>query len=587
MENLTSEKITGGSFLLAPIGSQPQFIPENLSDEARAIGEAARDFMLGEVVPVSDAIDNFDVDLMKDLIYKAGEIGLLGIEIPEAYEGMDLDKKTALVLVEEIGRQPSFSITYSAHTGIGTLPIVYFGTEAQKAKYLPSLGSGQKIAAYALTEAESGTDAMSIKTSAVLDGDHWVVNGNKAWITNASFADIFIIFAKTDGSQMSAFIIERGDVGFCIEPEEKKLGLKGSSTCALSFNNCRIPQDRLLGQLGRGHNIAFSILAMGRFKLGAGCNGTAKSVLKYTAKYTDERHQFGKPLHAFGLIRQKLADMATKIFVAEAMNFRTVAYIDDRVKVIDWSNPNASKLKSDVINEFTTEASIAKIWGTEALFNIADDAVQCFGGYGFSTEYPPEKIYRDNRINRIFEGTNEINRIIIATSLYKKANNGTMVLPMHTNDIPELKNFTGLMAGAKHAVELAKRMCCYTVAKALEIQGNKLVDNQEASARVADMLIEIYAMECAVVRASLMTDANHHWAKLGRDLANAYVNNVWHKTQTNAIMLLSEVLDDQNLDKALADLNSFSKFVPQSSSKLRDTIAQKIIDCGAYPIAQY
>lgn len=587
METLTNEKISGGSFLLAPIGSQPQFIPENLSDEAKAIGEAARDFMLGEVVPLSDTIDGFNIKLMKELFLKAGELGLLSIEIPEAYDGMNLDKKTTLVLLEEVGRQPSFSITYSAHTGIGTMPIVYFGSEEQKTKYLPSLCSGEKIAAYALTEAGSGTDAMSIKTSAVLDEDHWILNGNKTWITNAGFADIFIVFAKVDG-QMSAFIVERGDEGFIIELEEKKLGLKGSSTCALSFNNCRIPKNRLLGEIGRGHNVAFSILAIGRFKLGAGCTGTAKTIIKYSTKYTDERHQFNKPLHSFGLIRQKLADMAIRIFAAESMNFRTVSYIDDRVKNIDHNDPNAAKLKLDIMNEFTTEASIAKIWGTEALFTIADDAVQCFGGYGFSTEYPPEKNYRDNRINRIFEGTNEINRVIIAGNLYKKVGTGAITLPMHTDNIPELANFTGLLARSKQAVELAKRICCYSAAKAIEAHGRKLSDNQEASARVADMISEIYAMECAVVRADLMTDANHHWAELGRNIADAYVNKVWHKLQTDAIMLLADTLDDhQALDKALSDLKAFDRFVPKSGSQLRDSIAQQVIECGGYPIAQY
>ena len=588
METLTNKFFFGGDFLVAPIGSQAQFIPENLSDEAKAIGEAARDFMLGEVVPMSDKIDSFDAKLIEELFIKAGELGLLSIEIPEAYDGMNLDKKTTLVLLEEVGRQPSFSITYSAHTGIGTMPIVYFGSEEQKAKYLPILGSGKKIAAYALTEAGSGSDAMSIKTSAVLDGDYWVINGDKAWITNASFADIFIVFAKVNGSQMSAFILERGDDGFIIELEEKKLGLKGSSTCALSFNNCRIPKDRLLGEIGRGHNVAFSILAIGRFKLGSGCTGTAKTVIKYTTKYTDERYQFGKPLHSFGLIRQKLADMAMRIFVGESMNFRTVSYIDERVQAIDPNSPDIAKLKLDIMNDFTTEASIAKIWGTEALFAVADDAVQCFGGYGFSTEYPPEKIYRDNRINRIFEGTNEINRIIIANNLYKKVGTSAISLPMNTDNIPKLDSVTEPLAHSKQAVELAKRICCYSVAKAIEVHGRKLSENQEASARVADMLVEIYAMECAVVRASLMTDANHHWAELGRNLADGYVNKVWHKVQTDAIMLLADTLDGhQDLNQALIDLKAFDLFVPKAGSKLRDNIAQQVIDCGGYPINQY
>jgi alkylation response protein AidB-like acyl-CoA dehydrogenase len=587
MEVSTSDKIFGGSFLLAPIGSQPQFTPEDLSDEAKAIGEAARDFMVGEVLPVDGALDQLDLDLTKELLRKAGELGLLSIEIPEAYDGMDLDKKTTLVLLEEVGKQASFSVTYGAHTGIGTLPIVYFGTPEQKAKYLPLLGSGQKLAAYALTEAGSGSDAMGAKTTATLDGDHWVLNGSKMWITNAGFADVFVVFAKVDGRKFSAFIVEKGDAGFSTGLEEHKLGIKGSSTRALTLDNCRIPKDRLLGEVGRGHRIAFGILTIGRFKLGAGCTGTAKVVLEYTIKYTGERTQFGKPLNSFGLIRAKLADMTTRVFIGEAMNFRTIAYIDDRLKEVTWDQPGAAQRKMDIMDDYAMEASIAKVWGSEALGTTADDAVQAFGGYGFSSEYPPEKIYRDNRINRIFEGTNEINRLIIAGSLFKKASSGTLVLPVTTEDAPKPAGFTGLLARSRHAVELAKRLCCFAAGTALAVCGQKLIENQEASARVADMLTEIYAMECGVVRAGLMTDAGHHWAALARDCADAYVNESWHKVQTNARLLLAEVLDGQVLENALASLGAFSAFVPQSTSRLRNRIAEQVIEKGSYPIAQY
>ena len=587
MEVSTSDKIFGGSFLLAPIGSQPQFTPEDLSDEAKAIGEAARDFMLGEVIPADEAIDKLDLELTKELLLKAGELGLLSIEIPEAFEGMDLDKKTTLVLLEEVGKQASFSVTYGAHTGIGTLPIVYFGSPEQKAKYLPLLGSGQKLAAYALTEAGSGSDAMGAKTTAVLDGDSWVLNGTKMWITNAGFADVFIIFAKVDGRKFSAFIVEKGDEGFSTGLEEHKLGIKGSSTRGLTLDNCRIPKDRLLGEVGRGHRIAFGILTIGRFKLGAGCTGTAKVVLEYTIKYTGERHQFGKPLHAFGLIQQKLADMATRVFVAEAMNFRTIAYIDDRMQAVGWDQPDAARQKLDIMDEYAMEASIAKVWGSEALFATADDAVQAFGGYGFSSEYPPEKIYRDNRINRIFEGTNEINRLIIAGTLFKKASSGTLVLPGTAEGVPQPGDFTGPLAASRHAVELAKRLCCYSAAAALAACGQKLIENQEASARVADMLTEIYAMECAVVRAGLMTAAGHRWAELARDCADVYVNENWHKVRTNAGMLLAEVLEGGALTAALGDLGAFSGYVPQASSRLRGRIAAQVIEKGCYPIIQY
>ncbi|NTV72780.1 MAG: acyl-CoA dehydrogenase [Holophaga sp.] len=585
MEVSASEKLFGGSFLLSAIGSQPQFTPEELSDETKAIGEAARDFMEGEVLPQDAALDQVDLELSRELLRKAGELGLLSLEIPEAYDGMDLDKKTGLVLLEEVGKQASFSVSYGAHTGIGTLPIVYFGSPEQKAKYLPLLASGEKLAAYALTEAGSGSDAMNAKTVAVLDGDHWVLNGGKMWITNAGFADVFVVFAKVDGRKFSAFIVEKEDPGFSTGLEEHKLGIKGSSTRALIMENCRIPKDRLLGEVGRGHRIAFGILNIGRFKLGAGCTGTAKVVLEYTIKYTGERQQFGKSLHAFGLIQSKLADIGTRIFVGEAMNFRTIGYVDERMHAIGWEQEGAAKAKLDIMDEYAMEASIAKVWGSEALFLSADDAVQAFGGYGFSSEYPPEKIYRDNRINRIFEGTNEINRLIIAGALFKRASNGSLPLDRSTANVPEAP--AGPMGRSMHAVELAKRLCVYASAAALEVCGQKLIENQEAAARVADMLTEIYAMESAVVRAAKMTEAGHRWAGLARQFADVYVNENWHKVQVNARMLLAEVLEGGDLDKGLGDLEAFAGFVPVSSSKLRGAIAAQLIEKGSYPIVQY
>ncbi|MDP2877652.1 MAG: acyl-CoA dehydrogenase family protein, partial [Holophaga sp.] len=461
----TNETIFGGSFLLVPIGSQPQFTPEELSEDAQAIGQAAREFVEGEIIPRDGDIDKLDLDLTKELLGKAGELGLLSLEIPEAYDGMDLDKLSGLLVLEELGRQASFSVTYGAHTGIGTLPIVYFGNEEQKAKYLPKLGSGEWAAAYALTEPGAGSDAMNAKTVATLDGDTWVLNGSKMWITNAGFADVFVVFAKVDGRKFTAFIVEKDDPGFSTAAEEHKLGIKGSSTRALSFDNCRIPKDRLLGEVGKGHRIAFGILAIGRFKLGAGCNGIAKEVLKYTLKYTAERMQFGKTINNFGLIRKYLADMGIRIFVAESINFRTIGYINEGMRAATWDQPDAAKKKMEIMDEFQLEASIMKVWDSEALGFIADDSVQCFGGYGFSAEYPPEKIYRDNRINRLFEGTNEINRLIIAGQIFKKVSNGTLPLRKDIADLPTLG--MGPLAKAERAVELAKRQAHYAIAACL------------------------------------------------------------------------------------------------------------------------
>jgi len=581
----TNDTIFGGSFLLVPIGSQPQFTPEELSEDAQAIGQAAREFVEGEIIPKDAEIDKLNLDLSKELLRKAGELGLLSLEIPEAYDGMDLDKLSGLLVLEELGRQASFSVTYGAHTGIGTLPIVYFGNEEQKAKYLPKLGSGEWAAAYALTEPGAGSDAMNAKTVATLEGDTWVLNGSKMWITNAGFADVFVVFAKVDGRKFTAFIVEKDDPGFSIAAEEHKLGIKGSSTRALSFDNCRIPKDRLLGEIGRGHRIAFGILAIGRFKLGAGCNGIAKEVLKYTLKYTGERMQFNKTINNFGLIRKYLADMATRIFVAESMNFRTIGYINEGMRAAHWDQPDAAKKKMDIMDEFQMEASIMKVWDSEALGLIADDSVQCFGGYGFSAEYPPEKIYRDNRINRLFEGTNEINRLIIAGQVFKKFGNGTLALRKDTADLPKLG--TGPLARAEQAVELAKRQAHYAIAACLEITGQKLIENQEAAARVADMVTEIYTMESAVVRAAKMTSAGHRWAELARDSAEIHVNESCGKVMNLARLLLAEVLEGEALTQALTDLKAFDLFVPVAGAKLRDRVAAQLIEKGGYPIEHF
>jgi alkylation response protein AidB-like acyl-CoA dehydrogenase len=576
---------SGGAFLVSGVGDFPQFTPEDLGDDAKAIGQAARDFIEGEVLPVDSAIDKLDLELSRRLIAKAGETGLLGLEIPEDYDGLDLDKLTGLVVLEEMGRQASFSVTYGAHTGIGTLPIVYFGTPEQKAAYLPKLASGEWIAAYALTEAGAGSDAMNAKTVATLDGDHWVLNGSKMWITNAGFADVFVVFAKVDGKKFSAFIVERTDRGFSLGAEEAKLGIKGSSTRALSFENCRIPKDRLLGRAGFGHRIAFGILAIGRFKLGAGCNGIAKEVLKYTLKYASERSQFGKPINSFGLIRQKLADIAMRIFVAESVNYRTVGYINDRMHSIPWTDSDAAGRKMDVMDEFQIEASLMKVWDSEALGRIADDAVQVFGGYGFSAEYPPERIYRDNRINRIFEGTNEINRMIIAGQIFKKWGNQTLAFRADAKDVPV--QGSERMAWAEHSVALAKRRFQYSVSKALETHGQKLIENQEAGGRVADMAMDLYAMESSVVRASRMAAAGHRWAGFACGIADLYVNETMGKVRNDSLLLLAEALEGPALADSVRECAAFDACLPVPSGNLRDAAAAELIEKGGYPIENF
>jgi len=573
-----AQSVKGGSFLFHPAGSLPQFTPEESGEEALAIAEAARDFVDGEVMPRDEAIDHLDLDLTRDLLRKAGELGILGIEIPEAYGGLDLEKKTALLVLEQMARQASFSTSYGAHTSIGTLPIVYFGNAAQKAKYLPKLATGEWLAAYALTEAGSGSDALGAKTTAVLEDGHWVLNGTKAWITNAGFADVFVVFAKINGTHFSAFIVERTDPGLGTGAEEKKMGIKGSSTRTLVLDNCRIPEDRLLGGKGKGARIAFGILNVGRFKLGASSVGAGKRVLEYTLKYAGERHQFGKPLTAFGLIQQKLADMAVRIFVGESMNFRTIGYLDDALAQTSWDSETGGADKMKAIEEFAIEASMAKVWGSEALWATADDAVQSFGGAGFSAEYPAEKIYRDCRINRIFEGTNEINRLLIAGTFLKRCSGADglplaeAVTPLSRPEDPALDLAEGIKAQVRTLAALVQRE-----------QGPKILDNQEAAARLSNLLMEAYATESAAIRAARMAAAGHRWAGLAQDLALVQAQESWNRVQAQGPMLAAEVAQGDALDAILDRLRKAAPR-PRPLSTLRSRIARVLTEQGRYPV---
>jgi len=581
------EPVKGGAFLLSPAGTLAQFTPEELSADHREFARAARDFVDGEVLPRDGEIEKLDIPLTVDLLRKAGEVGLLAIEIPEAYEGLDLDKKSTLLVLEEVAKQSSFSTSFSAHTGIGTLPIVYFGSHEQKAKYLPKLATGEMLAAYALTESGSGSDAMGARTTAVLDGDTWVLNGSKMFITNSGFADVFIVFAKVDGRKFSAFIVERGDPGFSIGPEEHKLGIKGSSTCPLSLDNVRIPKDRLLGQVGKGPRVAFGILAIGRFKLGGACMGMGKRVLQYTLKYSAERTQFSKSLDSFGLIRQKLGEMAARIFVGEALNWRVVAYMDDAMGSVDWSETDAASRKMEAMEEYAMEASISKIWGSEALFFIADESVQAFGGYGFSQEYPPEKIYRDCRINRIFEGTNEINRLIIGGGLIKRAASGSLPLLAAFDTAragAPVPSFDGPLAIQLGLLESLKRQALLAMGHAQAAHGAKLNDNQDAMGLMADLASELFAVESGLVRADRMARQGHRWAGFARDCAELYLNHALGKVAADARALLTEVLEGEALEGALRELAAHDRHAATPGSRLRDRIATQLIEQGKYPI---
>src|SRR5512140_437004 len=446
--HVMAKRVKGGSFLTEERGPQDVFTPEDLTEEHRQIAKTAIDFTQNEVVPAAAEIEAKNFNVTKGLLRKAGELGLMSVDIPEAYGGLEMDKVTSALVAESISRLASFSVAFSAHVGIGTLPLVWYGTEEQKKKYLPKLATGEWIAAYALSESSSGSDALNCRTRAVLsaDGKHYVLNGEKLWITNSGFADLFTVFAKVDGEKFSAFLIERGTPGLTIGAEEHKLGIRGSSTCPLILADCTVPVENLLGEVGKGHHIAFNILNIGRFKLGAACVGGARNSLQSAVQYAKERKAFGKPISEFGLIQEKLAECATGVYAGESLAYRTIGMIDAALADVDPHAEGASREIQKRIEEYAVECSILKVWGSEMLDMVVDHVVQIYAGYGYVEEYPAERAYRDARINRIFEGTNEINRLIITGWLMKRAMAGQLPL------LPAIKKLMDeVMAGPNPA----------------------------------------------------------------------------------------------------------------------------------------
>jgi alkylation response protein AidB-like acyl-CoA dehydrogenase len=585
----------GGSFLLESPRPEDVFTPADLNDDQRLIGQMAEEFVAKEVVPLIPELEQHKEGLMQQLLKKAGELGLLGGGVPEEYGGSGLDRISATVLSETISSYASFSVSVGAHSGIGTLPIVYFGTEEQKRKYLPKLATGECLASYCLSEPQAGSDAQNARTRAVLsaDGKYWVLNGQKMWITNGGFADIFIVFAKVDGQKFSCFIVERGFPGFSVGAEEKKMGIRGSSTVPIFFENCQVPRENLLHEIGRGHIVAFNILNVGRFTLGASCLGFSKKELEAAVHYSKERTAFGHPISDFGLIRSKLAEMAIRTFALESMIYRSAGLVDQAMKAAATGSDKALETMK-VLEEYAIECSISKIYGSEVLDYIVDEAVQIYGGYGFHEDYPVARGYRDSRINRIFEGTNEINRMLIVQMLMKRAVAGTLPLmaagaklqeeilsgpSMEDSSDGQRSEEERMLSGAKKAFLLA-------AGAAVQKYRDRLADQQEIVAALADIVIDIYAMEGALLRAAKITrGTGADSSSAVNAAARVLVHDGTARIEANARTALAASVEGDMLRTQLAVLRRFLKREPADTIGLRRLVAEAVLAANRYPFA--
>jgi butyryl-CoA dehydrogenase len=587
-------KISGGSFLLEERQTADVFTPEDFSEQHQMIGQTTEEFAVNEILPNVEKIEHKDFSVSRALLKKAGELGLSGVEIPEAYGGLEMDKVTSAVIADHIAKYAGFATTWGAHSGIGLLPIVYFGTEQQKQKYLPKLATGEIVGAYALSEASSGSDAMNCRARAELsaDGKHYVLNGEKMWITNAGFADLFTVFAKI-GDKFSAFLVERTFPGFSVGGEEHKMGIRGSSTCPIILNDCKVPVENLLGEIGKGATIAFNILNIGRFKLGAMCVGGARVSIENAVAYAKQRKAFGKVIADFGLVREKIANMATLIYVGESLVYRTVGLMDALLSEIDKASPDAAKETRKAIEEYAVECSIIKVWGSEMIDYVVDETLQIYAGYGFVEEYPAERAYRDARINRIFEGTNEINRLIITGFLLKRAMSGQLpLMPAIKKLMDEVlsgpsagEEIEGALAEERKLVAQAKKLGLFASGAATQKYMQAIQDQQEVMGAIADMTIEVYAMESAVLRAQKITEQKGEaGAALPVAMTRVYLSQAMEKVEAAARRVIAAVADGDMLRTQVAILRRLAKYEPFNTIALRERIAAKTIEQGKYVI---
>ncbi|WP_210471170.1 acyl-CoA dehydrogenase family protein [Sporosarcina sp. 6E9] len=588
----TANLIKGGAFLIEDIEADRVFTPEDFTEEQKMIAKTTEDYVLNEVVPVIDNLENHEFEHSVRLLKKAGDLGLLGADVPEEYGGLGLDAISSALISEKMSRAGGFSITHGAHVGIGTLPIVLFGTEEQKEKYLPNSVTGDKISAYALTEPGSGSDALGASANAKLNeaGTHYILNGEKQWITNAGFADVFVVYAKIDGDKFSTFIVEKDFPGVSVGAEEKKMGIKSSSTRTLILQDAEVPVENLLGEVGRGHVIAFNILNIGRYKLGVGTVGGSKRALQLAIEYANGRKQFKTPISSFNLTKEKLATMASRTYAAESLVYRTIGYFEERNSAMTAEERKDGKAIAASIAEYAIECSINKIVGSELLDYVADEAVQLHGGYGFMAEYEVERIYRDSRINRIFEGTNEINRLLVPGTFMRKALKGELPLLEKAQGLQEellmmMPEEIGdeALAQEKVLVKNAKKIGLLVAGLAAQRFGTKLEQEQEILVNIADIASNVFGMESALLRTEKAIARNGEEKEKQKILyTEVFCQEAFAEIEKDAKEVLLAAVEGDNQRMMLSALRKLTRSTPYNIIAKKREASEKLIDVERY-----
>ena len=589
------EFVKGGGFLIESISPQEIFTPEDFTEEQRLIARAAIEFAVGEIQPQVEDIEAQKEGLLPGLLKKAGELGFLSGEISEEYGGQELDKVSITLMLEKLSQGGgSFMASYGVHTGVGSLPIFFFGNKDQKQRYLPKMATGEMIAAYALTEPEAGSDALSGQTKATLspDGKYYVLNGQKQFITNAGFADVFMTYAKVDGNKFTSFIVEKKFEGVSVDEEEDKMGIKGSSTRSVIFTDAKVPVENVLGEVGKGHVVAFNSLNIGRFKLGAGCVGSIKVVLQDAVTYAKQRVQFGKPIAEFGLIKHKIAEMAIRTFTVESMVYRTAEMTDRILQRIDHYAEDVGIQMARAIEEYAIEDSINKIYASEMLDYIVDEALQIHGGYGYIHDYAIERGYRDSRMSRIVEGTNEINRLLIMDMLTKRAMKNRLPVLAAAQKVaselltlrPKVEADDGRLTLQKEMVEMSKKITLLVAGAAVQKYMMKLAEEQEILGSISDMVIEVFAMESALLRAmKSMEKFGDEKSEIQKAMVQVYVNDAFNRLEGFAKQAFAAIAEGDVLRTQLSAVKKLTRFTPVNTIGLRREIADAVIKVGRYP----